>query len=146
MSLVCWAPSRTRGTNKVFLPLALVGAPSIVIVTFITATGVGQRLQGAASLDCRRFKQYENLRSAGSFVIVSVDSPTPPGQIVRLHGEPLTTTILSLFVDKTCHPHFYPELGSTRTRNFVCQRAVPAGFREFPLRRGSFQYSCREIR
>jgi hypothetical protein len=56
------------------MPLELFGTPSIVIVTFTTATGVGQ-LQ-------RRFKQYDPFHSAGSFIVVSVDNPTPPGQIL----------------------------------------------------------------
>jgi len=36
----------------------------------------------AQPLDFRRFKQNEPVCSAGSFVGISVDNPTPPGQIV----------------------------------------------------------------
>jgi hypothetical protein len=45
------------------MPLVLVGAPSVVIVTFTTAPLLqvldNKRRQGAASLDCHRFKQHE---------------------------------------------------------------------------------------
>jgi hypothetical protein len=52
-----------------------------VIITFTTTAGVGQR-DKAQPLDFHRFKQYDFFRSAGSFVGISVDNPTPPGQIV----------------------------------------------------------------
>jgi hypothetical protein len=35
---------------------------------------------------------------------------------------------------------FGMELGSTRTGNFMCRRAVPAGFWKFPSVSGGFQY------
>ena len=87
MSLVSWAPTSSKSIWKVFLkmsfqiPLVLGGAPSVVIVTFTTTAGVGQR-DKARPLDFHRFKQCDFFRSAGSFVGISVDNPTPPGQIV----------------------------------------------------------------
>jgi hypothetical protein len=38
---------------------------------------------------------------------------------------------------------FCVELGSTRTGNFMCRRALPAGFGEISSMPGSFQYDYR---
>ena len=63
------------------MALLLSEASTLVIITFTTTAGVGQR-DKAQPLDFHRFKQYDFFRSAGSFVGISVDNPTPPGQIV----------------------------------------------------------------